>query len=326
MSDGGDHTQGWGNWTSGGPQPSPPAEPATAAPAYGNFGAAGAEQPLPGRTKRRLPLLIAGLAAALIAVLAVVVPYGGAKTPQATVVASVNNAVASKTARASLSMTAGSGQVTGNGFGVIDFSNGAMDMQMNVHVGSAAESLAVHLIYFGGTIYEGLPQVSQLIPGKSWVSLDLSSLLKTVGGGSPLDIGGNPAAMLRLLGEHGNTVVPIGGSNIGGTSVNGYRVDLDPATIEREIASANLPSWMRDAVSQVNLQNATETVYIDSSGRFRRTTTHVTMNGPAGKSFGLDETLDLSNYGVPVSISPPPADQVIDFQQFLQQIQNSNLG
>jgi hypothetical protein len=75
---------------------------------------------------------------------------------------------------------------------------------------------------------------------------------------------------------------------------------------------------MRSAISQVNLQNATETVFVDNAGQLRRTTMHVDVNAPSGKTASVDETFDLSDYGVPVSITAPPASQVVDVQQFLQ--------
>ena len=259
-------------------------------------------------------ILVAALSAA---VLAVVLP-GGGRSAQAAVIASVDNAVASKTARGTLTMSIGSGHLTGNGAGTIDFSNGAMDLNVDVHAASIDQSLPIHLIYLGGTIYEGIPQISELFPGKSWLSLDLSGLARSAGSGGALNVGGNPAAMLRLLSQQGNTVVPLGSSKVNGVAVNGYRVTFDPAAMQRQLSSANVPSWMRTAISQVNLQNATETVYIDSAGQLRRTTMHVEVNAPSGKSASVDETFDLSDYGIPVSIAAPPASQVVDFQQFLQ--------
>ncbi|HEX4862921.1 MAG TPA: hypothetical protein VFV02_02540, partial [Acidimicrobiales bacterium] len=195
---------------------------------------------------------------------------------------------------------------------------------VDVHAGRIDQSLPIHLIYLGGTIYEGFPQISQLVPGKSWLSLDLSGLSSAAGSGGALNLGGNPAAMLRLLSQQGNNVVPLGSSKVNGVSVNGYRVTFDPAAMQRQLDSADIPSWMRGAISQVNLQNATETVFIDAAGQLRRTTMHVDVNGPSGKSASVDETFDLSDYGVPVSISAPPASQVVDIQQFLQSVGSSS--
>lgn len=311
MSTGGDSDHPWY-----------PATPANSPdPAYEYLGS---EHPGPAR-KRRLPLVLAGIvAAALIAVVLAVVLPGGGKSAQAAVIASVDNAVASKTARGTLTMDIGSGQLTGTGGGTLDFSNGAMDFNSNMHVPSVDQSLPIHLIYIGGTIYEGLPQISELFPGKFWLSLDLSGLASAAGSNGALDLGGNPAAMLRLLSQQGNKVTPIGSSKIDGVTVDGYKVTFDPAVIQQELGSANLPAWMRGAIEDVNLQNATETVFIDGSAQLRRTTMRVDVNGPSGKSTTVDETFDLSEYGVPVSIAAPPASQVVDFQQFLQQVGSSS--
>lgn len=315
MSAGGENDVPW--------YPAPPANPLADRPgigastdsAYQYFGSG----PPSSQRKRRFPVVLVGIVAAalLAAVLAVVLP-GSGRSAQAAVIASVDNAVASKTARGTLTMNLGSGQLTGTGAGTIDFSNGAMDFTVDVHAASIDQSLPIHLIYLGGTIYEGIPQISELFPGKSWLSLDLSGLSNAAGGGGALNVGGNPAAMLRLLSQQGNNVVSLGSSKVNGVSVNGYRVTFDPAAMQRQLGSAEIPSWMRSAISQVNLQNATETVYINPAGQLRRTTMHVDVNGPSGKSASVDETFDLSDYGVPVSITAPPASQVVDFQQFLQ--------
>ena len=325
MSGGGDNEVPW--------YPAPPAGSRADQPGFGAYTQAtypylGGGAPSTAR-KRRLPIVLAGIVAAalLAAVLAVVLP-GGGRNAQAAVIASVDNAVASKTARATLTINTGSGatgagQVTGNGAGTIDFSTGAMDFNLNVHAASIDQSLPIHLIYLGGTMYEAIPQIDQLFPGKSWLSLDLSGLASSAGSGVALNVGGNPAAMLRLLGQQGNNVVPLGSSRVNGINVNGYRVTFDTAAMQRQLGSADIPSWMRSAISQVNLQNATEAVFIDTAGHLRRTTMHVDVSAPSAKSVSVDETFDLSDYGVPVSINAPPSSQVVDFQQFEQFLQNA---
>lgn len=286
-------------------------------PAYGGFGGN------PPRSKRRGRILIVvamAAAAGLIAVaLALVVP-GGTRSAQAAVIESVNNAVASKTAHASLTMNVNSGEMTGTGEGAIDFTNGAMDISMDMS--SVEQGLKIRLVYLGGTIFEQIPQISQLFPGKSWVSLDLSSLAKASGGSGAMNLGGNPAAMLRLLTQEGAAVNSVGNSDINGVPVKGYVVTIDPSFIQKQIHGADLPSWLSQAISKVNFQDATETVFIDSSGKLVRDTIHMAMSlaGSNQPAVTMDESLDLSDYGTPVSISAPPAGQVVDLQQFLQNV------
>lgn len=277
----------------------------------------------PPRPRPRWPIRLAAISAVgVIALVLALVASGGSRAAnaQATVDASVNHAVASKTAQATLTMSRNPGQMTGRGAGTIDFTNGALDLTMGLNLGSAEQPFNIHLIYLGGTIYESLAQISVLYPGKSWMSIDLSSLTNSAGGASALNLGGNPAAMLRLLTAQGATVTPTGSSTINGVRVNGYAVSIDPALLEKQISSANLPSWMQAAVSKVNFQSATQTVFIDGSGNLRRDALHMVIDAPSlqAGSATIDETLDLSNYGVPVSISAPPASQVVDFEQFLR--------
>ena len=309
-------------WNDPAPAPTPHEGPA--------YAYLGGPPPTPSR-KRRLPVvLVALVAAAVVAVVLVVVAPGGGKSAQAAVIASVNQAVNSKTARGTLTMTIassgnGPARMVGSGTGALDFASGAMDFNLGIHIGNIDQPLSIRVIYLGGTIYENIPQIGELLPGKTWISLDFSGLAKAASGsGGTLEFGGNPAAMLRLLGQQGNSVVPLGSSKINGVTVNGYRVTFDPASMKSKLDSANIPSWMRDAVNEVNLQNATEEVYIDGSGQLRRTAMHVDVSGPSGKSGSVDETFDLSDFGAPVTISAPPANQVADFQQFLQSIKGAS--
>lgn len=294
--------------------PQPQSEPASAAP-YAAFGG----NPPSERKRRRLPLVMAVSAAAGLAAVAVVLMLpGGTKSAQAMVMDSVNHAVASRTAHATMTMNLNSGKTTATGTGVLDFVNGSMDMSMDMS--SLEPGLTIRTVYVAGKMYEQIPQISQLYPGKSWLSLDLSGIAKASGGTGALNLGGNPTAMLRLLTQEGATVTPVGSSDIDGVPVKGYVVNIDPAFLQKQLGSSNLPSWMRQAVSTVNFQGATETVFIDSSGSLRRDAMHMVMSLSSHQpSITIDESLDLSDYGAPVSITAPPADQVIDVQQFLHE-------
>ena len=90
-------------------------------------------------------------------------------------------------------------------------------------------------------VYEGLPQIARLAPGKSWVSVDISSLQQTVG----KRVGWARSETIRWRRStpwpsRGNTVDPIGPSTINGQSVQGYTVILNPAVERQEMERANL--------------------------------------------------------------------------------------
>jgi hypothetical protein len=177
-------------------------------------------------------------------------------------------------------------------------------------------------VYVDGSVYENIPGLDQVIPGKSWVSVDLSSLGdSTSQSPSSLGTGDNPTAMLRLLTQQGNTVVPLGSSTLDGTSVQGYSVTLDSSAIKAKLAQAKLPSWMTSALSQVDIQNTTFKVYVDGAGLLRRMSVGFTMSAGSAGNVSVDETLDFSDYGSTVTVSAPPSDQVATLQQVLEAAQ-----
>ena len=108
-------------------------------------------------------------------------------------------------------------------------------MQLQLTAGEAGQQIQLQLLYLAGSIYENIPGIDQLVPGKSWMSLDLSSL-DDAGSRAPsaLGTGNNPTAMLRLLAQQGNTVVPFGSSTVDGVSVQGYSVTFNPAAIKAQ--------------------------------------------------------------------------------------------
>jgi hypothetical protein len=173
-------------------------------------------------------------------------------------------------------------------------------------------------MYIGGSVYESIAGLDQLVPGKSWISIDFGSLATSSQSSSAFGTGSNPTATLRLLAEQGNTVVPLGPSSIDGTAVQGYSVTLSAQRIKSQLAHANLPSWISSALSQVDIESVTNDVYIDGSGLLRRYSVSLTESAPSKGTITLDESLDFSDYGAPVTVTAPPADQVMTFEQFLQ--------
>ena len=273
----------------------------------------------PRRRPRRRVFTVVALLVLAAAGGALVPEVGGGRSAEAAVIDSVDTTMAAQTAHVTmnLAVNAPSVTVTGSGTGGIDFGQNAMQLQMTV--GVSGQEVQMQAVYLAGSIYEQIPGIGQLIPGKSWISLDLSSLGASSGqSSSALGSGDNPTAMLRLLTQQGNTVVPLGPSTIGGTSVQGYSVTLDAAAIKAQLAHANLPSWMATALSQLNVQNTTLMAYIDSSGLLRRFSLDLTETVATSGKVTVDESLDFTDYGAPVNITAPPPDQVASFNQFVQ--------
>jgi hypothetical protein len=120
-----------------------------------------------------------------------------------------------------------------------------------------------------------------------------------------------------LLTQQGNEVHQLGSSTLDGVSVQGYSVSISKPQLSADLASANLPSWLRSALASVNLGTLNFQVYVDNQGRLRSETTSMNLS-VASAPLSVSETLNFSNYGSPVDIVPPPSGQVISFEQFLQ--------
>jgi hypothetical protein len=294
-----------------------------AAPAVPQSEAAPApDDPKRNRRRRRLfgGLGMGALVAIVIAVI-VVVGTGGSGSnavADAAVVNAVNSSLANKTSHVTVTNSSSDdGQtIATTGSGSIDFTTNKAEIALHVNIkGTQLDETA---IYDAGVAYEQLPQIAQLLPGKSWVSLDLTALNTTgTTGSTGSSLGSSPIAELRLLALQGNTVTALGNSSINGVSVKGYSVTANPSTINSEIKNANLPDWMKQSLSQVTAASATAKVYVNDSGQLARTSSATTQT-VSGSTVTVSQTNDFTDYGAPVSIAIPPMSQVVPFTQFIQ--------
>jgi hypothetical protein len=265
-----------------------------------------------------LPVAATAVAAAVaLGVLSVV----GSHTDAAAAVANaVTSTLADRTAHVDLTLRAGDAgmAITATGSGSVDFSQNAMQLQTSI--GADGDQVQMTLLYVDRTVYEQLPGLAQAVPGKSWVSVDLSSLADSSALGSTraTSIGQDPTVMLRLLAQQGNTVSPLGGSSVAGLPVQGYAVTISADKLRSEVANANLPSWMRQMVATAGLGGVTCDVYVDAKGLLRRETLTTAMT-VGGSSLSLHERFDFSDYGTVVTVTPPPASAVIGVDQLLHQ-------
>jgi hypothetical protein len=252
------------------------------------------EKPKRTGTRRALRALSVVLGAAVVASGSFVI-VGRHSDANAAVVAAVNSAMADQSADISLT---GSGSAAGSSFsitgsGSIDFTQNAV--QVSIDVADGAQHVSEQVVYDNKVIYVNLGSaVGQVLPGKSWVSLSLSQLSSTSGVsslGSGDNLGSDPAAALQTLRQEGNAATDLGPSTIDGASVEGYSVHITNPDLDYK-------------------------VYVNGAGQLVRLTNDVHATA-AGQSVHEADTVDFSNYGAPVSVTPPPAVQVAPFQSFL---------
>lgn len=185
---------------------------------------------------------------------------------------------------------------------------------------SGSMMLPIRLV--GTDIYVELPsQAASQLGGKRWIKASIAEL---AGSGGPSQF--DPTQELALLSAHAQSVKSQGPATVDGVPTTHYRAVLDLSKAGATSVSQPILSRL-EALIGTNLLPVD--VWIDHSGRLVQLTMDMTVrSAPQGASsavvsqFPVAETItvSLSHYGVPVTASPPPADQVstIDLSQILQ--------
>jgi hypothetical protein len=212
----------------------------------------------------------------------------------------------------------GAATITATGDGQTDFATGASEVHVAYQgLPSALGGLQMTELYTGGDLYLSMPQIATVVPGKSWISQPVGSSSVAPGSSDPSD-------MFRILRNRGDQVTSLGSSVLDGASVDGYHVVVTPAAIRNQLGRSDLPAGMAQAAqSMMGSGGIAMDVYVDAStGLLRRVVAalHMTL---AGRTVSGTATEDASDFGVPVSITAPPANQVVSFQQFEQAVTNA---
>ncbi len=270
-----------------------------------------------GRRHQRLAVLGIGAAALLLVAggvaAALVLGQPNSASASEAVATAATQTINSQSADMSMSMNMSvmGMQESITATGAFDFADHTGTLTMNIPAGG--QQLTEQAIYDGSTVYVnmggllgGLAQ--GLTQGKQWVSADIGQLESGSGGLGGMNAFGNPAAMLQQLQSAGGTVTSLGPTTYDGTSVTEYSVDIPPSVLQGEMG--HLPASLQQGLSGVNIPDIKSDVYITSDNLLKAI--HMPMSfSAAGQSMSMDMTISFSNYGTPVTVTPPPASEVI---------------
>jgi hypothetical protein len=281
-----------------------------------------ADDPDNQQPRRGRRILAAGLAAALIVAAvttSVVLGTGGGQSASAAVIDAVDSTMADHTAQLTFSGTVSTpgSTIRESGSGPVDFDHDAFQLTGSVDAGGQHVPLQVRFV--DGIEYVGAPGIGQELPGKSWLSLDLSSLSGATGAYGATGLSGNPAATLRILSQNGATVTELGSSTHKGVEVQGYAVTVSPAALQADVANATLPSSIRAAVKTITFGELDAKVYVDGQGLLRSVTATMPETVASSGTHTVAFTETFTGYGSTVAdISAPPATTVATLQQVAQ--------
>ena len=125
--------------------------------------------------------------------------------------------------------------------------------------------------------------------------------------------------MFQILRSQGDQVTPLGASQINGSPVDGYHVVISEAAMQKHLSEASALVGSSSAAQNLfGPSGASMDVFVDpATGMLRRIATDLNIT-IAGQTVTGNAIEDMSNFGVPVTVTAPPADQVVSFQQFTQ--------
>ncbi len=189
-------------------------------------------------------------------------------------------------------------------------------------IGTGSSSLTLSARLVGNDIYIELPtQFEAQTGGRPWLKASVSALV-----GSNAINEFDPTQTLRLLSGRADSIVKVGTETIGAVATTHYQAVLDLA---KSASTPALGQMERNLEAMLDTGDLPVDVWIGPSGELVQIRMRLTFQKPpAGASSSLAAaypitevmTESLSNYGVTVAVSPPPANEVslINLAQILQ--------
>jgi hypothetical protein len=221
-----------------------------------------------------------------------------------------------------MQMSGPQGSFNTHAHGVTTFSKphlAEIDMVMNVPNMGTPVSMSERMV--GTTIYMRMPFLNAADPKlKPWVKVNLASMGKAAG----LNLGAllnsstnDPSSMMSYLQGASGTVKNLGQETVDGISTTHYRATVEYAKMVASMRNSN-PAAAR-AIQQVmdktGMRSEPVDVWIDGSGLMRQERLDVQIPSTSSR---MTMVMDLSDFGVPVHVSAPPASQTTDLLKVLR--------
>ncbi len=155
-----------------------------------------------------------------------------------------------------------------------------------------------------------------------WMKLDLADAAGGQGGlggalggipGVGSGVGAGPQGFLESLKGAGASVSQTGTDTVDGVAVSVYEGTIDPAQAVQS-AAPDKADEVRQALEQVGMGTIPFTAWVDDQGIVRRFRMDLAM-ATGAEAMTMSMVVDLYDLGAPVTITPPPPDQVMDLGQ-----------
>jgi len=210
---------------------------------------------------------------------------------------------------------------------------GTGDAQFTMHFNGSMSRLVprgIELRSVGDVVYMQLPGVlgGAKPGGPTWFKIDASK--RGAGGGSAFGVGGqsDPTKFLAYLETVSDGVRNVGTDVTRGVETTHYSASLD---LGKAVDGADVPPALRKNLAQLlapqgaNAPKLPADVWVDGDGLVRRIRLQLDLgsflgsaaaNAGSAASPAITVTMDLFDFGAPVEVVAPPADQVSDLKDF----------
>jgi len=225
--------------------------------------------------------------------------------------AALANSIGDETSEASsahMTITASAAGQDISGAGDLKFgdADAAIAMDMTTAQGS------ISMVFVDGVLYMKLPQ--ELVPGKPWLKIDPNSesvLAKALGSlNESLSKNADPRAALQEF-ENSGEITDTKEEELDGKKTTHYTITVDVRKMADNQSDPTQKKAMQDAIDS-GMKDFPVDVWLDEKGlpvRFALETP--TPDGQGGMT-SVKMQVDYTDWGKPVDIAPPPADQTTE--------------
>jgi hypothetical protein len=171
----------------------------------------------------------------------------------------------------------------------------------------------------GKTAYIHFPLLTkQLPPGKTWIMGDAKEL-SSAGAGQMSQFGAlagtDPRDVFGMLKAVSGSIEGVGSEKIRGVETSHYRATIDLAKVEQLVPAAQRQSLgsLGQSAQQAGVSEIPLDIWIDADQLVRKLSVDLDAKQPGtDQSVKASLVVELYDYGTPLDLKLPPADQVVD--------------
>jgi hypothetical protein len=169
----------------------------------------------------------------------------------------------------------------------------------------------------GTTFYIGIPEEQRAsMDGKQWMKMDLGDMGAGSEALSQQFDNMDPVKSIETL-LKGKAVTVVGEDTVDGVKTVHYATTGSIDTYLEQL-DATMRKTVRDQLAKAGVTEVKTDVWVDEQYQPRRV--HMVMGTMS------DFTVNYTDYGTPVTVEVPPADQTVDFKEMMDQLKDLTAG